>query len=314
MRILVVGAGAIGGYFGGRLLEAGRDVTFLVRPRRAAQLAKTGLVLRSSLGDATLPAPPMVSAEVLREPFDVVLLNVKAYDLKAAADSFAPAVGANTAILPLLNGIGHLDLLAERFGARAVLGGLCVISTTLDADGRVLHLNDTHLLSFGEQDGSLSARCEAIAKAFSGARFETRLSRTIMQEMWEKWTLIATTAGINCLMRANVGDIVAAGAADLATTLLDECAAVATQQGFAPSDATMRRIRTMMTTPGSAFAASMLRDIERGAPIEADHIIGDLIHRAGPRSRNHPLLRIVYAHLKAYEARRTREHAVSQVA
>src|SRR5271163_794962 len=314
MRILVVGAGAVGGYFGGRLLEAGRDVTFLVRPRRAAQLAKTGLVLRSSLGDATLPAPPMVSAEVLREPFDVVLLNVKAYDLKAAANSFAPAVGANTAILPLLNGIGHLDLLAERFGARAVLGGLCVISTTLDADGRVLHLNDTHLLSFGEQDGSLSVRSEAIAKAFSGARFETRLSRTIMQEMWEKWTLIATTAGINCLMRANVGDIVAAGAADLATALLDECAAVATQQGFAPSDATMRRIRTMMTTPGSAFAASMLRDIERGAPIEADHIIGDLIHRAGPQARNHPLLRIVYAHLKAYEARRTREHAVSQAA
>jgi 2-dehydropantoate 2-reductase len=271
-------------------------------------------VLRSPLGDATLPAPPMVSAEALREPFDVVLLNVKAYDLKAAADSFASAVGPNTTILPLLNGIGHLDLLTERFGARAVLGGLCVISTTLDADGRVLHLNDTHLLSFGEMDGSLSARSEAIAKAFSGARFETRLSRTIMQDMWEKWTLIATTAGINCLMRANVGDIVAAGAADLATALLDECAAVATQQGFAPSDATMRRIRTMMTTPGSAFAASMLRDIERGAPIEADHIIGDLIRRAGPQSRSHPLLRIVYAHLKAYEARWTREQAVSQAA
>ena len=314
MRILVVGAGAIGGYFGGRLLEAGRDVTFLVRPRRAAQLAKTGLAIRSPLGDVNSPPPPILSAEALRDPFDVVLLNVKAYDLKTAADSFAPAVGAGSTILPLLNGIGHIDFLAERFGARAVLGGLCVISTTLDAEGRILHLNDAHLLSFGEPDGSLSARGEAIAKAFAGARFETRLSRTIMQEMWEKWTLIATTAGITCLMRANVGDIVAAGASDLATALLDECAAVAAQQGFAPSEPTMRRIRTMMTTPGSAFAASMLRDIERGAPIESDHIIGDLIRRAGTQSRNHPLLRIVYAHLKAYEARRTREHAVSQAA
>jgi 2-dehydropantoate 2-reductase len=314
MRILVVGAGAIGGYFGGRLLEAGRDVVFLVRPRRAAQLAKTGLVIRSPLGDATLAAPPTVSAEALREPFDVVLLNVKAYDLKAAAESFAPAVGPDTAILPLLNGIGHLDMLAERFGARAVLGGLCVISTTLDSDGRILHLNDLHFVSFGEPDGSPSARGEAIAKAFSGARFETRLSRTIMQEMWEKWVLIATTAGINCLMRANVGDIVAAGAADLATTLLDECSAIAAAQGFAPSEPASRRVRAMLTTPGSAFAASMLRDIERGAPIEADHIIGNLIRRAGAQSPNYPLLRIAYAHLKTYEARRTREHALSQAA
>src|SRR5271170_5552201 len=172
MRILVVGAGAIGGYFGGRLLEAGRDVTFLVRPRRAAQLAKTGLVLRSALGDATMPAPSMVTAEALREPFDVVLLNVKAYDLKAAADSFAPAVGANTAILPLLNGMAHLDYLAQRFGARAVLGGQCLISATLDAEGRIIHISDLHLLSFGEQDGTKSDRVQAIAVALSGARFE----------------------------------------------------------------------------------------------------------------------------------------------
>ena len=314
MRILVVGAGAIGGYFGGRLLEAGRDVTFLVRPRRAAQLAKTGLVIRSPLGDASLPAPPTVTADALREPFDLILLSCKAYDLESAADSFAPAVGAHTVILPLLNGMAHVDYLVARFGGAAVYGGQCVISTTLDAEGRILHLNDTHGLAFGERDGSASARAEAVAATLSGARFDSRLSRAILQEMWEKWVLIATMAGINCLMRANVGDILAAGAGQLSITLLEECAAIAAAQGFAPGEPAMARNRTMLTTPGSAFAASMLRDIERGAPIEADHIVGDLVRRAEAQQRECPLLRISYAHLKAYEARRARENAVAKAA
>ena len=172
MRILVVGAGAIGGYFGGRLKAAGRDVTFLVRARRAAQLAKTGLVIRSTFGDVHLPAPPTVTTETLRQTFDLILLSCKAYDLESAADLFAPAVGPSTAILPLLNGMGHMDFLAARFGAAAVLGGQCVISTTLDAEGRILHLNDTHGLSFGERDGSVSPRAEAIAATLAGARFE----------------------------------------------------------------------------------------------------------------------------------------------
>jgi 2-dehydropantoate 2-reductase len=311
MRILVVGAGAIGGYFGGRLLQAGRDVTFLVRARRAEQLAKIGLVIRSSLGDVSLPAPPAVMAEALRSPFDLILLSCKAYDLSSAADSFAPAVGVNTAILPLLNGMAHMDFLNARFGSGAVLGGQCLISTTLDAEGRILHLNDTHFLSFGEQDGALSARAEAIASTLSGTRFESRLSKTILQEMWEKWAFIATAAAITCLMRATFGDIVAAGAADLSTGLYDECRAIAAVNGFAPGEAAIQRSRAMITAPGSTIAASMLRDIERSAPIEADHIVGDLLRRGGGMPGDHPLLRISYAHLKAYEARRKRENTVA---
>jgi 2-dehydropantoate 2-reductase len=307
MRILVVGAGALGGYFGGRLLEAGRDVTFLVRERRAAQLAKTGLVIRSPRGDVNIPAPPTVTAEALRDPFDLILLSCKAYDLASAMDSFAPAVAATTAILPLLNGMAHLDILAARFGAAAVFGGQCLISATLDPEGRVLHLNDMHLLSFGEQDGSLSARATAIAATLSGARLESRLSAAILQEMWEKWAFIASAAGICCLMRAPFGDIVAAGAADLSVAMHDECGAIATANGFAPGKPTIERTRAMITAPGSPIAASMLRDIERGAPIEADHIVGDLLRRSGAQSRDYPLLRIAYANLKTYEARRQRE-------
>ena len=173
MRILVVGAGAIGGYFGGRLLQAGRDVTFLVRRRRSEQLARTGLSIRSQIGDVDLPAPT-VMAEQLRNPFDLILLSCKAYDLEDAMASFAPAVGPNTAILPLLNGMRHIDQLVERFGEQAVLGGQCVISTTLNEDGRILHLNDAHTLTFGECDGSLTPRVEAIAAEFCGAGFDAQ--------------------------------------------------------------------------------------------------------------------------------------------
>jgi 2-dehydropantoate 2-reductase len=314
MRILVVGAGAIGGYFGGRLLEAGRDVTFLVRLRRATELAQTGLVIRSRRGDMDLPAPPTVTAETLSRSFDLVLLSCKSYDLDGAMASFAPAVGPETVILPLLNGMRHLDGLEERFGANHVLGGQCLISAALDPGGRILHLSDTHSLSFGERDGLRSARVEAIASVLSDTRFEARLSEAILQEMWEKWVFIATGAGITCLMRAAIGDIVAAGAARLATGLFDECAAIATGQGFPPRPEFLARTRQMLTTPGSTLTASMLRDIERGAPIEADHILGDLLRRGGANKDAGSLLEIAFRHVKAYEARRARNQAETQKA
>jgi 2-dehydropantoate 2-reductase len=314
MRILVVGAGAIGGYFGGRLLEAGRDVTFLVRRRRAAELARMGLVIRSRLGEAILPTLPMVTAETLQGPYDLILLSCKAYDLATVADALVPAVGADTAILPLLNGMSHLDFLAERFGGAHVLGGQCLISVALDSEGRVVHLNETHLLSFGERDGAASARAGAIASALSGARFEARLSGAILQEMWEKWVFIAAGAGITCLMRAAIGDIVAAGAANLATQLYGECCAIASKQGFAASESSIQRSLAMFTSPGSMLTASMLRDIERGAAIEADHVIGDLLRRGDGGPGDSPLLRIAYAHLKAYEARRARDIDVKKAA
>src|SRR5712672_1908 len=245
MRVLVVGAGAIGGYFGGRLLEAGRDVTLLVRPRRAAELARTGLVIRSQFGDIDLPAPPMVTADTLREPFDLALLSCKAYDLDGAMAAFAPAVGPQTVILPLLNGVRHLDILEGRFGANHVLGGQCLISAVLDPNGHIVHLSDSHTLSFGERDGLPSARVEAIASVLSSAGFEARLSEAILQEMWEKWVFIATGAGITCLMRAAIGDIAAAGAANLATELYEECCAIAGKQGFAPGASSVQRSRSM---------------------------------------------------------------------
>jgi len=305
MRILVIGAGAIGGYFGGRLLQAGRDVTFLVRPRRAALLSKYGLSIRSRLGDFHEPTPPLVSTEGLAEPFDLIILSCKAYDLDGAITSFAKAVGPKTAILPLLNGMRHLDVLADRFGVERVLGGLCVISATLDANGGIVHLNELHALTFGELDGSRSQRIETVASTLVGAGFDARLTDEIRQEMWEKWVFIAAAAGITCLMRGAIGDIVAAGASDLATKLLNECAAIAAIEGFPPRQLPLEQARTILTAAGSPLKASMLRDIEGGMPVEGDHIFGDLLRRA-VKSDEHSVLRIAYLHVKAYEARRMR--------
>jgi len=260
--------------------------------------------VRSRFGDVDLPAPTVL-AEQLSGPFDMILLSCKAFDLDNALASFAPAVGADTVVLPLLNGMRHLDVLKRRFGDRAVLGGQCAISTTLDANGRILHLNDVHSLSFGERDGVESPRVAAYAECFAGATFDSRASNVIMQEMWEKWVFISALAGITCLMRAPVGDIVAGGAVDVATTLLDECAAIAGQRGFSPRDAAMQRFRSTVTAAGSSFSASMLRDVERGARTEAEHILGDLLERGGNPAA-YPVLRIAYGHLLTYEAQRVR--------
>ena len=309
MRILVVGAGAIGGYFGGRLLEAGRDVTFLVRQHRAAELAAAGLVIRSTNGDFSHSAPPTVLAADLDRPFDLILLSCKAYSLDDAISSFAPAVGPDTAILPLLNGMRHLDVLDQRFGAAHVLGGQCLIAATLDTERRVIHLNQNHELAFGERDGTLSDRVRAIEAAMRGARFEPRASRQILLEMWEKWVFLAAFAGSTCLLRAALGDIAAApGGREIVLGLVDECRAIASANGFGPRDEFIERSRGMLIAAGSPLTASMLRDIENHSPIEADHIIGDLIRR-GERNgalAGSGLLRLAYTHLKAYEARLAR--------
>jgi 2-dehydropantoate 2-reductase len=305
MKILVVGAGAVGGYFGGRLLQSGRDVTFLVRPVRAEALAARGLRLQSPLGDFHLPDPPSVTIPSGEGAFDLILLSCKAYDLEGAMDSIAPFVGSHTAILPLLNGMRHLESLAARFGSQHVLGGLCVISTTLSAGGDVIHLNEVHNLVYGELDGARSERALDIEAAFSQAGFDARLSSEIALEMWEKWVFIASAAGITCLMRASIGDIVAAGAAELAANLLEECAVIAKAAGFPPRAAFLERIRANLIAPGSPLTASMLRDIETGGRVEGEQVLGDLLRRAPPGIKT-PVLSAAHFHVKAYETRRSR--------
>lgn len=305
MRILVVGAGAIGGYFGGRLLQAGRDVTFLVRPRRASELASDGLVIKSPNGDATLKDPPTVQADALEDKFDVVLLSCKAFDLDDAIKSFAAAVGPNTAIIPMLNGMKHLDTLDAKFGKECVLGGLCAIAATLNEKREVVQLQPMQSINYGERDGKLSDRVKAIDEAFKSGIDGATASQNIMQDMWEKWVFLSSLAASTGLMRTSVGNILAApGGRDFLLGMLDETSAIATASGYAPGGPFFERVKGNLTTEGSPMTASMFRDIKAGLPIEADHVIGDLIARADAAKVPVPKLRIAYTHLKAYEKQR----------
>jgi 2-dehydropantoate 2-reductase len=301
MRVLVVGAGAVGGYFGGRMLQSGRDVTFLVRPKRAGELASAGLVIKSPNGDVTLKKPPTVQAGTIKDTFDVVLLSCKAYDLDDAIKSLAPAVGAQTSIIPMLNGMAHLDTLDRKFGSERVLGGLCAIAVTLNEQREVVQLQPMQSLNFGERDGKKSDRVRAIAEVFAPVNGALP-SENVMRDMWEKWVFLASIAASTSLMRAPVGAIVAApGGSDFLLGILDECSAVAKAAGHEPGGPFFQRIKGLLTAEGSPMTASMFRDIKAGAKVEADHVVGDMIARAEAAKIPVPKLRTAYTHLKAYE-------------
>jgi 2-dehydropantoate 2-reductase len=311
LRTLIIGAGAVGGYYGGRLLECGRDVTFLVRPRRRGQLATTGLVVKSPYGDIDLPVPTVLASEISGS-WDLIIVSCKAYDLAEAMDSFAPAVGPDTMILPLLNGMLHLDALAARFGRKRVLGGLCSIGVTLDSQGAIVHFNNLHGLTFGEIAGGESARTRAVLDLFTPTRTQWSLSGNVIQDMWEKWVVLSTLAGATCLLRANTGDIVSVGGAGTIGAFLNEAQSIAEAERHAVAPVMLEGMLRLLTDPASSFNASMLRDRERGGPVEADHVIGDLLKRGEAAGRPTPLLRLAYLHLKAYEARRFREQGVQR--
>src|SRR6266704_5101481 len=297
MRILIVGVGAVGGYFGGRLTQAGRDVTFLVRPSRAKQLGRDGLRIISPHGDAVL-TPKLVSAEEIDTSYDLVFLSVKAYALEAAMNDFAAAVGPETMILPVLNGMRHVDLLTKRFGEYAVIGGVCQVASEIDDAGRIVQLADFQQLVYGERNGDTTPRLQTLDATLQGARFDARLSTDIMQEMWEKWVQLASLGAITCLMRGAIGEIVAApGGADLSLKVLDESAAIATACGHKPSEALLSRHAGALTAPGSQLTSSMYRDLRKGAPVEADHILGDFIERGTARGIATPLLKAAFIHL-----------------
>ncbi|MDR0189462.1 2-dehydropantoate 2-reductase [Pseudomonas yamanorum] len=302
MRVLVVGAGAIGGYFGGRLLQAGNDITFLVRPGRSKELASNGLRIHSPNGDAFLTRPPTILAEEINETFDVILLSCKAYDLGDAIKSFASAVGPNTSIIPLLNGMKHLDILDEHFGPDRVMGGLCTIHVTLNEKREVVQLQPAQSFIFGDRSGKNPEREDEIEELVRSGNFNGLASGTIMQDMWEKWVFLSSMAASTCLMRTSIGNIVAApGGSDFMIALIDECKSVAAAYDNFPRAFFVEQKLPLLTSEGSPLTASMFRDIQAGLRVEADNVIGDLIARGEARNVQVPLLRLAYTHLKAYQ-------------
>ena len=303
-KLLFLGAGGVGGYFGARLIEAGVDVSFLVRPARAALLAEQGLTIRSPHGDLTLPVR-CVTRDTVQPEYDLVLLAPKAYDLADALDAIAPAVGPDTFVVPFLNGLAHMDAIDARFGAHRVLGGVAHIAAALAADGSVRQLNAVHTLTAGGRDAATRQAAAEFIALCGPARFDAVLSTDILATLWEKWTFLATLAGATTLMQGSIGEVMdTTHGESLLRRLYAEGLAVAERSGFPiPEQAQARSLRTL-TERGSGFTASMLRDLQAGLRTEHDHVLGDLVRRALDHGLDAPLLAAAHCHLQVHAARR----------
>ena len=303
MRILFVGAGATGGYFGGMLAAAGRDVTFLVRPARARALTGRGLRIKAPEGTTTVQ-PRVITADDVDGPYDVVLIAVKSYGLEQAMLDLAPAVGPRTVVVPLLNGMRHVDELVGAFGPERAWGGVCMIHATLDEEGDVVRMTGLHRLGFGPLAGADDDRLAAVTEALSGAGFDGFASPTIVQDMWEKWVLLACLGGATTLMRAGVGDINRApGGIAFGARIAAEALAIAAAAGHPSRPGAISVMQSALATD-QPTTSSMYRDMMAGRPVEADAILGDFVAEADKHDVPVPTLAAAYTNLAIYAARR----------
>jgi 2-dehydropantoate 2-reductase len=304
MTILVVGAGATGGYFGARLAQAGRDVTFLVRPHRAEQLRTRGLRIvgpGAGAGAGQPVWPILVMAGDLTAHAEVVLLSVKATALEAAIADFAPAVGPRTVVVPFLNGLAHLAVLSERFGESAVLGGVVVIAVQLNDEGDVVQLSPPVSMTIGAQDGARTTRLQEACDQLSGAGFDVSISDEIIARMWQKWAFIATIGAMTSLMRGTVDEIVAVpGGRDLGPAILAEASAVATAAGYPLPDDAIASTTRIVTQAGSSVDSSLSRDVAEGRPAEVEEVLADLARRGADHGIKTPLLDLATMQLRVY--------------
>ncbi|HWD02583.1 MAG TPA: 2-dehydropantoate 2-reductase [Amycolatopsis sp.] len=302
-RILVVGAGATGGFFGGRLVQAGRDVTFLVRPQRAKVLAERGLRI-TGRGEQTVLTPQLVQADRLTEPYDLVLFTVKAAGLEQAVDDVAPAVGPRTLVLPVLNGMRHVDVLTARFGEERVLGGVALVATTVDGAGDIRRLVDMQSLTYGARTEPAPPELEGVHELLSDAGFPATLASDITARMWAKWVFIASIGAVTALMRGTVGDVAGQpGGIAFAESVVAECAAVAKAAGYPVAATALENARANVTEVGSPRTPSLYRDLTAGLPVEGEQIFGDLVDRAHALGVSVPLLELVRLNLRVYQSR-----------
>lgn len=305
MRFLIVGAGAVGGYFGGRLSHKGEDVTFLVRPNRFKELQEQGLHIQSKHGNIHTPVKVISAQELAPESFDVILLAVKAYHFSQAALDIQRFVGESTVILPLLNGYGHFPALQQKFGKEKVLGGICFIETTLDREGTIVQTSQLHDMVLGEWDGTSSARTEAILEHMSHAGFNVKLSSSIQRDVWHKYIFISSMSGITSLMNAPIGPILAdEHGRSIYRRLIAEIVRAASLLAAPVKEDVAETTFKIAESLDFNMKSSMQRDIEKGLSIEADELQGALIssiHSNGGDLSEFPVLQTVYSRLKIYE-------------
>lgn len=303
MRILILGAGGVGGYFGAHLLRSGADVTFLVRERRKALIEANGLQIETPRGAFSVH-PKLVCANEVKPEYDLIILAPKSYDLDDALRSLDGASGHGV-VLPFLNGLDHLDALDQRFGRAAVMGGVAHIAATITESGAIRQLNDIHSLTVGPRHPDQAELARAFVDLCQAAEFDGIYAEDIEQVLWDKWVFLATLAGMTTVCRGSVGEIVATPHGEALTRqMYDACCEVARLSGYPNGAAARERALTLLTTQGSAFTASMLRDLQAGQATEHEHVLGAMSRRGMALGLPMDLLRLAHTHLAVQAGRR----------
>ncbi len=306
MNVLILGAGGVGGYLGCRLMQSGVPVVFLARGQTVRRLNENGLRLTSPFGDWEGEVQAITAADRPRMAFDLVVLACKTYDLAQAIDDIRPFVGARTKVLPLLNGVTHMERLVAAFPS-AVLGGLAHIMVSVSADGAIVHGNDLHRYRFGALPGGDDRVPRDLVDALGQVPIEAGVSAHILDEMWSKFQFISGFAAVTSLLKGSAGMIAATeDGADIMREALAETARIAEAEGFPVSAEHMGSVTALSTERGSGFTSSLLRDVAAGRRAEGDALVGDMLRRARRHSISAPVLRMAWACLQVYERDRAR--------
>ena len=300
MKILVLGVGGIGGFFGGYLQEIGADVTFLVRPKRRALLQANGLKIISSLGNLNLK-PKLVLADELKPVYDIILISCKTYDLDQAIIDLHPTKGKGL-IIPFLNGVTHMKKLDKEFGQDNIMGGVAHISSTVNQDGTIEHFSEFKKLTFGNRDLSKNHALKEFAEVCAKTKFDVVLSDNINLDLWKKWVFISTVAGATTLFSCSLGEIVKSDfGKKIIVDLFNECRSIAKLYKYDYEDSEADVILKTITTSGSPIKASMQRDVEKKSFTEHEQIFGDLINKGKKYNFECPILTSCYVRMNVYQ-------------
>ncbi|WP_053218616.1 ketopantoate reductase family protein [Virgibacillus senegalensis] len=301
MKIVIVGAGALGAYFGARWKEAGEDVTFLVRPKRASQLKKHGLKIQSRQGDYYIEQPELVEDATKIQEADLVLLAVKGYHLDGTLEQLQVLTDKGAKVLPVLNGIEHIQILQKKLGKNNVLGGLSFIISTLDEQGGVVHTSEFHDLVFGPLTPDQDDICRQIDAASKKANFNARWSDDIETDMWKKYMFITSFSGITTAADLPIGTIRNFPETfEIAKAMLQEMKLLANQHNINLTkehvDQAVQRLNGLDKTATS----SMHQDRRKGISLEVEHLHGGALRLAAESEIELPTIRAVYGLIKPF--------------
>jgi len=305
MKIAIYGTGAVGGYFGGRLAEAGEDVSFIARGTHLAAIRENGLRVDSVAGDFHLPSPRVTDSPAELGPMDVVLVATKAWQVPEAAEALRPMVGEGTMVIGLQNGVEAAPQLSSVLGADHVAGGSCAIVSMIVGPGHIRHAGGSPRIVYGDLEKKPNSRCEQLHEAFCRAKgLKAVLADDIHEELWRKFLFIAPASGVGAVARAPLGICRTDPAVRaMVTSAMEEIRELAGASGVTLPDGAVDNALSFLDSLPAEATASMQRDIIAGRPSELESQNGAVVRLSKRKGLAAPTHAFLYAALRPLERR-----------